>query len=207
MWTSNFPNTIYYFPYWVFLAPLSNASSLESAWIYFWALISVLLVCVTVFLAGLTSEPYYQECWWPAPVPALPSKSRSKNAFQHPLKTIRKATQLQGRECEKVKKNPVYSECNHIDCQTVHHSQRSSTGQLTVSRIHICYFPFFSFGSIFSFWPHCTWHVNFPNQGLNLCPVVEAQSRNPRTTRGVHICYFLMKYSHELFGSPLLMFG
>ena len=107
MWTSNFPNTIYYFPYWVFLAPLSNASSLESAWIYFWALISVLLVCVTVFPAGLTSEPYYQECsWWPAPVPTLPSKTRNKNAFQHPLKTIRKATELQGRECEKVKKKP-----------------------------------------------------------------------------------------------------
>ena len=130
-----------------------------------------------------------------------------KTHFNIRLRQLGRPPSFREESVRKWKKNPVYSECNHIDCQTVHHSQRSSTGQLTVSRIHICYFPFFSFGSIFSFWPHCTWHVNLPNQGLNLCPVVEAQSRNPRTTRGVHICYFLMKYLHELFGSPLLMFG
>lgn len=111
-------------------------------------------------------------------------------------------------ESVRKRKKPVYSECSHINCQTVYHSQRSSTGQLIVSQIHIYYFLFF-------FWKHFflldhTAHGMWTSltKDWTCAPVVEAQSVNPRTTREVHMCYFLIKYLHELFGSSLLlMFG
>ena len=96
---SIFPTEYSWLPYQMLVDWITHGFISELLLLFYW---SVSLCFMQGSLLSLTTRN--------APGGLLLSqlcKSRNKNAFQHPLKTMRKVTLLQGRECEKEKKTSI----------------------------------------------------------------------------------------------------